>query len=509
MSNFKNEKNSADMFDALFEAIHDYAFILHTNGSIWDVNKNALIHLGYNEDELIGKHILQLTPAGAACDAYDQIWDLTNDFNKVSFETAICNKNNEEVPVEINAHFLGKDVTGTVLVSYRDVSFRKKIENGIENRQNTYSNIIQSCPDGFLMIKPDGQILDSNPAYTKISGYTKEELLTRNYFDIAIGKKNLENKNTIAQNSLFNNFHKNKNGDVIPVRIKMRPWKNENGVDVILMFVYTINEYLLFLKQIQKERQLMKKILSSIGNKDSSGILITKVGSGIKYANEFIAEALGYTKNELEKLTYKDFIHPADLALSMQDYAKIVSGDNAKIKTKWRLVRQDGNVISTEITVDKQLDDSGNAMLITQFDDIVVLEEKIKDDNQPDIVKLLSKIKNEKSSGILVSRPGAGFCYANKFCYETFGYKNNEMENIQANDFIHPDDFDVTVQNITKVFKDDLPTSSAKGRYLRKDGSTIVADLTITKQLDESTGVELVILQFENITEPTAAEITE
>ncbi|MES0490048.1 MAG: PAS domain S-box protein [Leptospirales bacterium] len=496
MKNFNDKDDEADIFNALFEAIQDYAFILHSDGTIWDANKNALIILGYTEEELIGKHILQLTPSGDPCDAYNKIWELTREWNKTSFETFICTKSNEEMNVEINAHFLGKENTGTVLISYRNIAHQKKIESVLERHEYKYKDVIQSCPDGFLMMKPDGQILDSNPAYTELSGYTKEELLSKNYFDLIAGKKG-----KIAQNSLFNNFHRNKRGDLIPVKVKIRPWKNENGDDILLIFIYTINEYLQFLDQIKKEREIMQKILTGIANKDTVGVLITKVGVGIRYANDFISNALGYQKQELEKLEYKDFIHPNDLGTSMQDYAKIISGELPKLHTKWRLVHKDDSVIQCDITLNKHHDDSGHTMLITHFENVLELEDTVERTQQADIVKLISTINNHQTSGILVSKPGAGFCYANKHWHEAFGYKSSEMDQVHANDFIHPDIFDVTVQNITKVFKGDLTNSSATGRFLRKDGSTIIADLTTTKRIDDATKTVFVILQFENIAE--------
>ncbi|MES0490049.1 MAG: PAS domain S-box protein [Leptospirales bacterium] len=500
MKNYKDNKDGdeADIFNALFEAIQDFAFILHSDGTIWDANKNALIILGYSEEELIGKHILQITPIGDPCDAYNKVWELTREWNKTSFETIVNHKNSEEINVEINAHFLGKENTGTVLISYRDIAHRKKIENVLEHTEHSYKDIIQSCPDGFLMIKPDGQILDSNPAYTTLSGYTKEELVTQNYYDLVISKKG-----TVAQNSLFDNFHKNKSGDLIPVKIKTRPWKDENDFDVILIYIYTINEYLQFLSQIQKERKFMQKILTGVANKDSMGILITRVGVGIRYANDFISNALGYQRQELEKLEYKDFMHPNYLSVSMQDYAKIISGDVSNLQTKWKLLHKKGIVVQCDITLNKHNDDSGNTMLITQFENILELEETVEKTLLPDITKLVSTITNHQSSGILVSKPGAGFCFANEYWYKEFGYKKSEIEQLNASDFIHPDDFDMTVQNITKVFKGDLPESSATGRYIRKDGSVIVANLTTTKKFDTTTETEFVFLQFEKISENT------
>ena len=71
-------------------------------------------------------------------------------------------------------------IIGTLL----DITKRKIIEQALQEQMLRYEQILQTSMDGFLLINTQGQILDANPAYCKMLGYTSKEILDLNIIDI-------------------------------------------------------------------------------------------------------------------------------------------------------------------------------------------------------------------------------------------------------------------------------------------------------------------------------------
>ncbi|MES0491378.1 MAG: PAS domain S-box protein [Leptospirales bacterium] len=133
--------------------------------------------------------------------------------DKTRFETFLLCADNSVVSVEINCHFMGGGEAGQILASCRALDHRKKVETAIGRRTDNYREILDESPDGFLLMTPKGKIIETNDAYAKLVGYTKDEILQMNYYQLVIGKNGEANQNGILENSLFNNYHKTKAGD--------------------------------------------------------------------------------------------------------------------------------------------------------------------------------------------------------------------------------------------------------------------------------------------------------
>ncbi|HLV88324.1 MAG TPA: PAS domain S-box protein [Candidatus Sulfotelmatobacter sp.] len=85
-------------------------------------------------------------------------------------------------PAEYWSYPMYKDgeVVGAV-VTFLDISERKKTEQALRKSEEKYRNLFENAMYGVYMAKPDGTLLDANPAMVKMLGYSsKEELLSKN-----------------------------------------------------------------------------------------------------------------------------------------------------------------------------------------------------------------------------------------------------------------------------------------------------------------------------------------
>ncbi len=122
----RNRQNRNDL-ETLFNTIQDMLFVLDLSGNIVAVNSSVGKSLGYDAEELTGRHVLYLHPE-------DHRQEATNVITKmIAKETEFCNiplvsKTGRLIPVEtkvVPGHWKGRDVIYGIS---RDVSERLRIE---------------------------------------------------------------------------------------------------------------------------------------------------------------------------------------------------------------------------------------------------------------------------------------------------------------------------------------------------------------------------------------------
>ncbi|HUI29809.1 MAG TPA: PAS domain S-box protein [Candidatus Acidoferrales bacterium] len=75
-----------------------------------------------------------------------------------------------------------------VLGTYEDITDRKNAARAVLESESKYHRLIESMPDGYYRSTPEGKFIDINPAFARLLGYTREELLEMDipnalYFD--------------------------------------------------------------------------------------------------------------------------------------------------------------------------------------------------------------------------------------------------------------------------------------------------------------------------------------
>ena len=68
----------------------------------------------------------------------------------------------------------------------REIAVRKQTEVEIEKLSLRNKLLLETTLDGYILTESDGQIIDVNPAYCAMVGYSKEELLQMAIFDLDI-----------------------------------------------------------------------------------------------------------------------------------------------------------------------------------------------------------------------------------------------------------------------------------------------------------------------------------
>jgi len=257
-------RETKDYLESIFENSLDAILTTNNSGHITKVNTAFKTLTGYQEKELINKHLEFIFPyfgefvsvTGEKLHFGDESYKKVIQTIEVLFaegklslwEHYLLRKNGKVIPFEANVAVL-KDKDGNsigTIISFRDLTERRKAElnlkkaySDLREAKEYLENIISTAVDGIIITDPQGNISRVNESVKKITGYTHEELRGMNISHLnsyRYDKAYQELWNSIV-NRLCNcervagmeSLWKRKNGELIPIELNAAFLKDKEG----------------------------------------------------------------------------------------------------------------------------------------------------------------------------------------------------------------------------------------------------------------------------------------
>ncbi|MGA1870866.1 MAG: PAS domain S-box protein [bacterium] len=308
-------------------------------------------------------------------------------------------------------------------------SEKKKAEESLRASEKKYRSLFEAEMDAVILVDTETQeILDANKVALKIYGYTKNEILRLRAYDLSAEHAKTKRAIKSQGNHVSYRKHRKKNGSVFPVEINTGNYELQGK----LVNLFTIKD-LTKLEQSAYEIAKSRERYAKLFNVSNEGLLIADVKSK-KFidTNRKMCGMLGYTKNELLKLSVKD-IHPKE---NLKDIIRIFNRQargEAEFAESIPCRKKNGEVIFCDITTTKMEIDgvfynTGHFTDVTQrvkaVRDLELSEQKFKTlfENSPDGIMIVDA-KNHKIIDF------------NTAAHKNLGYSKEEFKKIQISDF--------------------------------------------------------------------------
>lgn len=185
-----------------------------------------------------------------------------------------------------------------------DIAFAlHKIETTrrLRDSQIRYAQIFEGSRDGYVMVSPEGRILDANQAYCDMLGYSLDELRALPDFYVITPERWHEwEQNEIwehrllrlGQSGLYEKEYIRKDGTVFPVELQSYMVRDENGkIDYLWGTARDISGR----KQAEGQLRLQSLALNQIADH----VTITDLNGVITYINDTTVKSLGRSRDEL------------------------------------------------------------------------------------------------------------------------------------------------------------------------------------------------------------------
>ncbi|MCC6145732.1 MAG: PAS domain S-box protein, partial [Candidatus Hydrogenedentes bacterium] len=171
-------QESENNYRDLFENAYDLIYTMDVDQRITSVNKLAEEVMGYNREELIGKRIDDfLAPEYINMGIENFQSKLDGHASRTRYEVEAIAKNGERIPLEVQSRLILRDgrpagVQGTV----RDLRSRKRFEHQLR----LLSTGLNAAETAIVIANASGRITWANPAFTRLTGYSLEEVQQEN-----------------------------------------------------------------------------------------------------------------------------------------------------------------------------------------------------------------------------------------------------------------------------------------------------------------------------------------
>jgi two-component system cell cycle sensor histidine kinase/response regulator CckA len=168
---------------AIVESSDDAIVATTLHGIITDWNPGAERMLGFHRGEMIGQPISRILPPDRLGEPSRSLQRLIAGDQVDRHETVRIGKDGQQTHVSMAVSPL-RDRQGKVIgdsAIFRDISERKKMEDALRRSEAGLRSLVDNAPYGILRTKPDGRIVQANPAMVRMLGYGSErEVLALN-----------------------------------------------------------------------------------------------------------------------------------------------------------------------------------------------------------------------------------------------------------------------------------------------------------------------------------------
>lgn len=171
--------------DKLVNSLKDGMIVLDTQNRIIEINLPAIRLLGGSETALIGKRLAEVAPLTRAY--LEQPPE-----QEIKTEMEVGNADKRYVDVRISPLYQDQKIARRIaigrLIIFRDISERKKREL----RLLQLTQAVEQSPASILITDLNGTIEYVNPQFTKLTGYSYDEVVGKNNLAVQFGQASNE-----------------------------------------------------------------------------------------------------------------------------------------------------------------------------------------------------------------------------------------------------------------------------------------------------------------------------
>lgn len=349
--------------------------------------------------------------------------------------------------------------------------------DSIREQQNTELNklrlVFEQTPGAIFILDKDFKFEYVNPSFTKLSGYSKEELLGRTVAELFYHKDLPESRNDIVK-SLLNGekwqgelLTFNKNGSTYWANTIAAPYRDKTGnIDGYVVIQQDITEKKQMLVSLEESEKFYRTLIES----SMDAVSLNQNGKFL-LVNSAFCSMFGYTTEEIFSMVPESFIAPEDHDRVMDLHYKRMHGDIEKQNYTATFIHKSGKRVLTELNAATVQVNGQNASFITMSD--ITERNEMEKALRESEAKYKTLVENSQD-GIIIIRDDKILFINNTLC-NVLGYTCDcdcdlLMQTPSVN-LIYPEDRYKVLEIAKRRQNHDLSTISEMFRMVAKDGS--------------------------------------
>ena len=313
-------RKSEEKYRHLYENSPYAILLINTRGDILDCNYRAEELSGFERNKLIGMNFQETSfiPKEYLPLVLDDFKALIKGRSIESREIKLYRKDRTLAWVSYQASIFQIENEMIFQVIIQDITERKKADQKVIESEEKYYNLFETSPNGVILTDLNGTILECNSALERISGYSVEEFIGKNFVNLNFYKENSLEILKEGFQSLFGNNkleylefpikHKDNHTIWVHVNCRLITMREQS---YILAVIYDITIQKIAEEALKKSEEKYRDLLET----SSIGVIeLDVINKKMTYINPKLLDIIGYEREELtEEIFLKKIMHKKDL----------------------------------------------------------------------------------------------------------------------------------------------------------------------------------------------------
>ncbi|MDY6793825.1 MAG: PAS domain S-box protein [Actinomycetota bacterium] len=479
-------------FRSLIENVQDIVTMLDVDGNVTYQSPSIKRVLGYEEDELLRRNVLELLHPDDVAAAVEKMGHVVKDRGSTAtMEVRFRHKDGRWLFMEGEGKAIVGDseLTG-IIVNSHDITERKRIEGELLQRrelleravvertselresaerlkrevaaheraeealrgsEERYRNLVENINDAIFTVDERGDLTFMSPVMERILGYKAEEVIGEN-FTRFVHPEDLEEAVWSLGESLRGRLHLtelrvvDKDGDIKYIRSSSRPLVKDGRTVGLSGILTDVTERKLAEEALRESEEKFRSLIER-----ATDIIVILDGEGkVLYGSPSNRRILSYEEEGFVGRNVFEMVHPDDRekAIAVFERSTIAPGGIGQLDLRFETAHGDWRDL--EVVGYNLLDDPCVRGVVINAHDITdrkLAEEALRESEEK--FRLLSE---QSMMGIIIIQEDM-VKYANRAAEEIFGYGVDESMDWPPGEFtktIHPDDRGFVMRQIAK-----------------------------------------------------------
>jgi PAS domain S-box-containing protein len=270
-------RESEERFRSLIQSSSDIVMIIDERGQVTYESPSMERILGYRPGYFIGKSPLSAVHPQDLDRVRQDLDDVFRSINTGIPTDFRCRKaDGSWIYLEaVGSNQFGNPGVGGIVINVRDITQRKAVEKALRESEAQYRALIETTNTGFVIIDPEGRVLDANEEYVRLTGYRDLEGISgRGVIEWTADHEKVKNAEAVREclrEGKIRNLeidYVDSEGKVTPIEINATVVEKEGSLRVL-----TLCRDITERKQVEQERQGLEERLRRAEKMESLGRL--------------------------------------------------------------------------------------------------------------------------------------------------------------------------------------------------------------------------------------------
>lgn len=466
-------RSSEAYIKAVLDSVNDAVFVADAGtGEILDADQRCCEMFGYSREELLRTPIGELSQGEPPYSQSEALTWLakTHEEGPQLFEWLARRKDGSLFWVEVSTRFVALGGEHRLVVAVRDISQRKQAEQELRALWARQEALLAAVPNIIMEVDTRGVYTWANQAGLEFFG---EGVIGRRADEYFVGAQDtLQVVQPLFDGSqelmYVESWQRNRAGEERLLGWWCRSLKDEQG-----RVTGALSSALDLTERVRAERALrrLEELHASIVQDITEGVMLTDRDGRIVFANQALADMLGYPQEGLLGRSWLEFVPPDQLAIAQEADARRAAG--ASDRYELALLRRDGSRLVALVGGRPRFDPetgrfAGSLAVITDITERKQAEEKRRQSEET-----YRNLFANAQVGLFRTRISDGkILECNEQLARMFGYKNREeliADYTTSKNYVDPG----TREQMLALLRRDGFIENFEARFYRKDRSIV------------------------------------